>query len=63
MTELKKLGVRDDAITKPVTGDAGSLMLTATNSLVADHLRRCHYDYTHSVFLPECALSESKVPL
>ncbi|XP_073252589.1 centriole and centriolar satellite protein OFD1-like isoform X2 [Porites lutea] len=33
----------------------------AANSLVADHLKRCKYEYSLSVFLPESGLQESKV--
>ena len=33
----------------------------AANSLVADHLKRCKYEYSLSVFLPECGLQENKV--
>lgn len=33
----------------------------AANSLVADHLKRCKYEYSLSVFLPESGLQDSKV--
>jgi len=41
--------------------ESGSLVHRASNSLVAEHLRSCKYDYTYSVFLPECALDKAKV--
>ncbi|XP_052792413.1 centriole and centriolar satellite protein OFD1-like isoform X1 [Mya arenaria] len=41
--------------------ESGSLVHRASNSLVADHLRSCKYDYTYSVFLPECALDKTKM--
>ncbi|KAL3879106.1 hypothetical protein ACJMK2_031419 [Sinanodonta woodiana] len=39
----------------------GSLLHRAANSLVADHLKRCKYDYTYSVFLPESGIGEGKL--
>ena len=33
----------------------------AANSLVADHLKRCNYEYSLSVFMPESGLQEHKV--
>ncbi|XP_070552716.1 centriole and centriolar satellite protein OFD1-like [Ptychodera flava] len=38
-----------------------SLMMRASNSLVADHLRRCKYDYSMSVFLPESGTAQDKL--
>ncbi|KAH9513900.1 hypothetical protein Btru_031696 [Bulinus truncatus] len=38
--------------------DEGSLLHRASNSLVANHLSACHYEYTLSVFLPESGLSQ-----
>ncbi|XP_063313812.1 centriole and centriolar satellite protein OFD1 [Pelobates fuscus] len=38
-----------------------SLIHRASNSLVADHLARCGYEYTLSVFYPECGLEKEKV--
>lgn len=40
---------------------SSSLMLRAANSLVADHLRRCNYDYSMAVFLPESGSAEDKI--
>ncbi|KAM4796483.1 centriole and centriolar satellite protein OFD1 [Rhinophrynus dorsalis] len=40
---------------------AESLLLKVSNSMVADHLRRCGYEYTLSVFFPECGLEKEKV--
>ncbi|XP_071951219.1 centriole and centriolar satellite protein OFD1-like [Antedon mediterranea] len=39
--------------------EENSLLHRASNSLVADHLRRCQYEYSLAVFLPEsCAASD-----
>lgn len=40
-----------------------SLLITASNSLVADHLQRCGYEYSLSVFFPESGLEKKKVSL
>ncbi|XP_069827175.1 centriole and centriolar satellite protein OFD1 isoform X2 [Dendropsophus ebraccatus] len=42
----------------PVSGD--SLLHRACNSLVADHLRRCGYEFSLSVFYPECGLEKEQ---
>lgn len=44
-----------------VPSDDGSLLITASNSLVADHLQRCGYEYSLSVFFPESGLEKKKV--
>ena len=41
--------------------DEGSLLHRAANSLVADHLRSCQYDYSFSVFLPESKTAKDKI--
>ncbi|XP_075050926.1 centriole and centriolar satellite protein OFD1 isoform X2 [Mixophyes fleayi] len=41
-----------------VSGD--SLLHRACNSLVADHMRSCGYEYSLSVFYPECGLEKEK---
>ncbi|CAJ0927592.1 unnamed protein product [Ranitomeya imitator] len=41
-----------------VSGD--SLLHRACNSLVADHLSRCGYEFSLSVFYPECGLEKDK---
>ncbi len=61
ITELKQIGVNQQFSHEPIHPDDGSLLHRAANSLVADHLRRCHYDYSLSVFLPECGIPEDKV--
>lgn len=62
ITELKQIGVSQDFGREARTED-GSLLHRAADSLVADHLRRCHYDYSLSVFLPECGIPQDKVLL
>ncbi|XP_040280863.1 oral-facial-digital syndrome 1 protein isoform X2 [Bufo bufo] len=41
-----------------LSGD--SLLHRACNSLVADHLRRCGYEFSLSVFYPECGMEKEK---
>lgn len=41
--------------------EEGTLLHRASNSLIADHLRRCQYEYSLSVFLPESGISRDKV--
>ncbi|KAK7154666.1 hypothetical protein R3I94_007862 [Phoxinus phoxinus] len=38
-----------------------SVSVTACNSVIADHLRSAGYEYTLSVFLPECGMSRDTV--
>ncbi|XP_060625975.2 centriole and centriolar satellite protein OFD1 isoform X2 [Anolis sagrei] len=44
-----------------VSHECSSLIIGASNSLVADHLRRCGYEYSLSVFYPESGLEKDKV--
>ncbi|NXJ90183.1 OFD1 protein, partial [Corythaixoides concolor] len=44
-----------------VPNDDSSLLITASNSLVADHLQRCGYEYALSVFFPESGLEKKKL--
>ncbi|KFQ44416.1 Oral-facial-digital syndrome 1 protein, partial [Nestor notabilis] len=44
-----------------VTSEGSSLLITASNSLVADHLQRCGYEYSLSVFFPESGLEKKKL--
>ncbi|XP_063039304.1 centriole and centriolar satellite protein OFD1 isoform X1 [Melospiza melodia melodia] len=44
-----------------VPSEDSSLLITASNSLVADHLERCGYEYSLSVFFPESGLEKSKL--
>ncbi|XP_030332767.1 oral-facial-digital syndrome 1 protein isoform X2 [Strigops habroptila] len=44
-----------------VTSEGSSLFITASNSLVADHLQRCGYEYSLSVFFPESGLEKKKL--
>ncbi|XP_067896554.1 centriole and centriolar satellite protein ofd1 isoform X2 [Heterodontus francisci] len=41
--------------------DEDSLLIMAANSIVADHLRGIGYEYSLSVFYPECGLEKEKV--
>ncbi|NWV38733.1 OFD1 protein, partial [Grantiella picta] len=44
-----------------VPSEDSSLLVTASNSLVADHLQRCGYEYSLSVFFPESGLEKTKL--
>ncbi|NXS51925.1 OFD1 protein, partial [Brachypteracias leptosomus] len=44
-----------------VPSDDSSVLVTASNSLVADHLQRCGYKYSLSVFFPESGLEKKKL--
>ncbi|XP_071604293.1 centriole and centriolar satellite protein OFD1 isoform X1 [Heliangelus exortis] len=44
-----------------VPSEESTLLITASNSLVADHLERCGYEYSLSVFFPESGLEKKKL--
>ncbi|KAM5335643.1 centriole and centriolar satellite protein OFD1-like [Glossophaga mutica] len=44
-----------------ISVEGSTLLMGASNSLVADHLRRCGYEYSLSVFFPESGLAEEQV--
>ncbi|XP_045685913.1 oral-facial-digital syndrome 1 protein-like [Phyllostomus hastatus] len=44
-----------------ISVEGSTLLIGASNSLVADHLRRCGYEYSLSVFFPESGLAEEQV--
>ncbi|NXE23353.1 OFD1 protein, partial [Ardeotis kori] len=46
---------------RTVPNDDSSFLITASNSLVADHLQRCGYEYSLSVFFPESGLEKKKL--
>ncbi|KAF5886086.1 oral-facial-digital syndrome 1 protein, partial [Clarias magur] len=50
-----------DSSPRPGPAPPASLSALASNSLVIDHLRSSGYEYTLSVFYPECGLSKDKV--
>eukprot|EP00058_Branchiostoma_floridae_P015501 XP_002600989.1 hypothetical protein BRAFLDRAFT_232541 [Branchiostoma floridae] len=61
ITELRSSG-RSERVPRPVDiPEGGSLLHRAANSLVADHLQKCSYDYTLSVFLPESGMSRDQL--
>lgn len=41
--------------------EGSTLLIGASNSLVADHLQRCGYEYSLSIFFPESGLAKEKV--
>ena len=61
MGEIRRIGATKVFDVEPVYAKEGSLLHKAANSLVADHLKRCSYDYSLSVFLPESATAIDKV--
>ncbi|XP_045438231.1 oral-facial-digital syndrome 1 protein isoform X2 [Pipistrellus kuhlii] len=44
-----------------ISVEGSALLIGASNSLVADHLQKCGYEYSLSVFFPESGLAEEKV--
>ncbi|XP_056412230.1 centriole and centriolar satellite protein OFD1 [Hyla sarda] len=57
--DLKLRALSGESIQPPlVSGD--TLLHRACNSLVADHLRRCGYEFSLSVFYPECGLEKDQ---
>ncbi|XP_045711979.1 oral-facial-digital syndrome 1 protein isoform X2 [Phyllostomus hastatus] len=46
---------------RSISVEGSALLIGASNSLVADHLRRCGYEYSLSVFFPESGLAEEQV--
>ncbi|KAI8500016.1 oxidative DNA demethylase [Branchiostoma belcheri] len=61
ITELRSSG-RSERVPRPVdVPEGGTLLHRAANSLVADHLQMCSYDYSLSVFLPECGISRDQL--
>ncbi|XP_070799107.1 centriole and centriolar satellite protein OFD1 [Pituophis catenifer annectens] len=49
-----------EILPKATSSECSSLIIVACNSLVADHLRRCGYEYSLSVFYPESGLEKDK---
>ncbi|XP_027970769.1 oral-facial-digital syndrome 1 protein isoform X2 [Eumetopias jubatus] len=46
---------------RSISVEGSALLIGASNSLVADHLQRCGYEYSLSVFFPESGLAKEKV--
>lgn len=59
--ELMNPGLIGKIQPKAISSKCSSLLIDASNSLVADHLRRCGYEYSLSVFYPESGLEKDKV--
>ncbi|KAG9349297.1 hypothetical protein JZ751_027740 [Albula glossodonta] len=59
--ELKHPVLSGEPKVRPILPEPESVLVTASNSLVVDHLRRAGYEYTLSVFYPECGLEKDKV--
>nr|XP_029489180.1 oral-facial-digital syndrome 1 protein [Oncorhynchus nerka] len=59
--ELKHPILSGETVPRPVPMKSDSVLVTASNSLVADHLRNSGYEYTLSVFYPECGMGKDKI--
>ncbi|XP_033865689.1 centriole and centriolar satellite protein ofd1 [Acipenser ruthenus] len=59
--QLKHPVLSGEVPPQPMPVEADSVLVQASNSLVVDHLRRCGYEYSLSVFYPECGLETDKV--
>lgn len=52
-----------ESLPRPSSEPSDALSVLASNSLVIDHLQSSGYEYTLSVFYPECGISKEKVCL
>ncbi|KAJ8253314.1 hypothetical protein GJAV_G00211510 [Gymnothorax javanicus] len=59
--ELKHPILPRGSLVRPLLPESESILVTASNSLFVDHLQRSGYEYTLSVFYPECGLDKDKV--
>ncbi|KAK6292535.1 hypothetical protein J4Q44_G00371190 [Coregonus suidteri] len=59
--ELKHPILSGETVPRPVPMKSDSVLVTASNSLVVDHLRNSGYEYTLSVFYPECGMGKDKI--
>lgn len=59
--ELKHPILSGETVPRPVPMKSESVLVTASNSLVVDHLRNSGYEYTLSVFYPECGMGKDKI--
>ncbi|XP_051762082.1 centriole and centriolar satellite protein ofd1 isoform X4 [Ctenopharyngodon idella] len=59
--ELQQPVRRGEAVPRRAAAHAHSVLVTACNSVIIDHLRSVGYEYTLSVFYPECGMSKDKV--
>ncbi|XP_033126343.1 oral-facial-digital syndrome 1 protein homolog isoform X2 [Anneissia japonica] len=62
IVELKNTALNQDFPKAAVPlEEEDSLLHRASNSLVADHLQRCQYEYSLAVFLPESGVASDKL--
>ncbi|XP_068703623.1 centriole and centriolar satellite protein OFD1-like isoform X2 [Montipora foliosa] len=61
IAELQETTGQPGLVQKSQSMVTDNLYELAANSLIADHLKRCKYEYSLSVFLPESGLQESKL--
>ncbi|KAJ8349901.1 hypothetical protein SKAU_G00250310 [Synaphobranchus kaupii] len=59
--ELKHPVLSRQSAVRPLLPEPESVLFAASNSLVVDHLQRAGYEYTLSIFYPECGLDKDKV--
>ena len=61
ITELQETAGQGGLAQHDQSAVTENLCELAANSLVADHLKRCKYEYSLSVSLPESGVQENKV--
>uniref|UniRef100_A0ABI7W1R8 OFD1 centriole and centriolar satellite protein n=1 Tax=Felis catus TaxID=9685 RepID=A0ABI7W1R8_FELCA len=59
--ELMRPVVNGEVQPQSVPVEGSALLIGTSNSLVADHLKRCGYEYSLSVFFPETGVAKEKV--
>ncbi|XP_052004431.1 centriole and centriolar satellite protein ofd1 isoform X2 [Xyrauchen texanus] len=59
--ELQQPARRGETVLRPAAAHTDSVLVSACNSVVIDHLRSVGYDYTLSVFYPESGMNKDKV--
>uniref|UniRef100_A0A8C9DCA1 OFD1 centriole and centriolar satellite protein n=1 Tax=Panthera leo TaxID=9689 RepID=A0A8C9DCA1_PANLE len=59
--ELMHPVVNEEVQPQSVPVEGSALLIGTSNSLVADHLKRCGYEYSLSVFFPETGVAKEKV--
>ncbi|XP_051566563.1 centriole and centriolar satellite protein ofd1 isoform X2 [Myxocyprinus asiaticus] len=59
--ELQQPVRRGETVLRPAAAHTDSVLVSACNSVIIDHLRSVGYDYTLSVFYPESGMNKDKV--
>jgi len=64
--ELKDVGLHRNShhsVEEESDKSGGRLCQRAVDSLIADHLKRSHYNYSLSIFLPEVGVTQESVSI